>query len=188
MWKALAARLTHEGKRRFVGYPGFGGEPADASIDGVDSLTRRVATELDGPTHVFAQSMGGAIAMRLALRATDRVESLVLAVTSGGIDLSGAGVVDWRAEFRMANPTVPDWFERERSDLSYELAKVRCPVLLLWGDADPISPVTVGQRLRSLLPQAELVVVPDAEHDLVRTHVDAILPHVERHLLGVRQK
>lgn len=182
MWKTLASRLTHAGERRFVGYPGFGGEPQDASIDGIESLTHRVAAELDGPTHVFAQSMGGAIAMRLALQAADRVESLVLAVTSGGIDLTGTGVVDWRADFRKANPTVPDWFERERSDLARELVKVRCPVLLLWGDADPISPVAVGERLQSLLPQAELVVVPGADHDLVRTHVDAILPHAERHL------
>lgn len=182
MWKTLAAGLTHAGEKRFVGYPGYGGEPLDASIDGIESLTHRVAAELDGPTHVFAQSMGGVIAVRLALQAADRVESLVLAVTSGGINLSGTGVVDWRAEFRRANPTVPEWFERERSDLSSELINVRCPVLLLWGDADPISPIAVGQRLQSLLPQAELVVVPGANHDLVRTHVDAILPHVKRHL------
>jgi pimeloyl-ACP methyl ester carboxylesterase len=181
-WKALALRLTHQGERTFVGYPGFGGEPHDASIDGLESLTDRVAAQLEGPTHVFAQSMGGAIAMRLALRAAKCVQSVVLAVTSGGIDLSGAGAIDWRAQFRNANPTVPDWFERERVDLSRELTNVRCRVLLLWGDADPISPIAVGERLHALLPDAELVVVPGADHDLVRTHVDAILPHVERHL------
>jgi pimeloyl-ACP methyl ester carboxylesterase len=175
--------LTHQGERTFVGYPGFGGQPHDASIDGLESLTDRVAAQLEGPTHVFAQSMGGATAMRLALRAAKCVQSVVLAVTSGGIDLSGAGAIDWRAQFRHAHPTVPDWFERERLDLSRELLNVRCPVLLLWGDADPISPVAVGRRLHALLPQAQLVVVPGADHDLVRTHVDAILPHVERHLV-----
>jgi pimeloyl-ACP methyl ester carboxylesterase len=55
-------------------------------------------------------------------------------------------------------------------------------VLLLWGDADPISPVAVGERLAGLFPNAELVVLPGGTHDLVAERVDELLPHVERHL------
>jgi pimeloyl-ACP methyl ester carboxylesterase len=55
-------------------------------------------------------------------------------------------------------------------------------VLLVWGDADPISPVVVGRRLAALFANAELVVLPGGTHDLVAERVDDLLPHVERHL------
>ena len=55
-------------------------------------------------------------------------------------------------------------------------------MLLLWGDADPISPVAVGERLRDLFPSAELVVVPGGTHDLISERAEDITPHIERHL------
>ena len=63
------------------------------------------------------------------------------------------GFIPWRPEFAAANPTLPRWFLDDRTDLSLRLAELRMPVLLLlWGDADPISPVRVGQRLAQRLP------------------------------------
>jgi pimeloyl-ACP methyl ester carboxylesterase len=55
-------------------------------------------------------------------------------------------------------------------------------VLLLWGDADPISPVAVGEKLASKLPHAELIVIAGGTHDLVRERADEIAPHIEAHL------
>ncbi len=56
------------------------------------------------------------------------------------------------------------------------------PTLLLWSEADPISPVGVGRRLAGLLPRAELVVLSAAGHMFARDHADIVAPHVERHL------
>ena len=56
------------------------------------------------------------------------------------------------------------------------------PVLLLWGDDDPISPVSVGEYLRGLLPNACLHVVQGGKHDLVQARADEVAPLIERHL------
>jgi poly(3-hydroxyoctanoate) depolymerase len=56
------------------------------------------------------------------------------------------------------------------------------PVLLLWGDADPISPVSVGQRLAALLPRAELMVVNGGTHDLVVERAVDVVPYIDQHL------
>jgi pimeloyl-ACP methyl ester carboxylesterase len=110
----------------------------------------------------------------------------VLSVTSGGIDVGSLGAVDWRAEFARNNPGVPRWFLDARDDMTEQLHEVRAPALLLWGDADPISPVAVGRRLAQLLASSTLVVIPGGTHDLVAERTDDILPHIEQHLRAVR--
>jgi len=70
----------------------------------------------------------------------------------------------------------------ERRDLTNHIREIRIPVLLLWGDADPISPVAVGERLLQLFPAAELVVVPGGTHDLVSERADDVARHIDQHL------
>lgn len=182
LWSPLASRLQHPGKRRFFGWPGFAGVPADARVQGIADLAASVAEEVSGPVDLFAQSMGGVVAVLAALTKPKLVRHLVLSVTSGGIDLSGLGALDWRAAFRVSNPELPSWFEDERWDLAARLPEIQIPVLLLWGDADPISPVAVGRRLAELFPNAKLVIVPGGTHDVVAERVDEVLPHVQQHL------
>jgi pimeloyl-ACP methyl ester carboxylesterase len=182
LWKPLSDRLRHRGNRRFLGWPDFGGLPPEPGVNGLADLARRVAAEITGAVDLFAQSMGGVIALFVALEKPSLVQHLVLSVTSGGIDLTDLDAFDWRPQFRKHNPGLPSWFEEERWDLADRLSDIRIPVLLLWGDADPISPVAVGERLRELLLEAELVVLAGGNHDLVRERVEEIVPHVERHL------
>ena len=181
-WQPLAARLRHRGARQFVGWPGFGGLPPEPGVKGIADLATRVIEGLTGSVDLFAQSMGGVVGVLTALARPDLVRHLVLSVTSGGIDMSGLGAHDWRTGFRALNPAVPRWFEDERWNLADRLREISVPVLLLWGDADPISPVATGERLADLLPDAELVVIPGGTHDLAMDRVDDVLPHVERHL------
>ncbi|QGZ65379.1 alpha/beta fold hydrolase [Paraburkholderia acidisoli] len=181
-WQPLAERLETGAPRAVVAWPGFGQEPPSPAIQGFDDLVDRVVARIDRPTALIAQSIGGAIAVRAALAAREQVTHLVLAVTSGGIDTQGLGAQDWRTGFAAANPTYPDWLATFRSDLSHELRDIRQPVLLLWGDADPYSPVAVGERLRALLPDARLHVVAGGTHDLARDHAAALAPLVDAHL------
>jgi pimeloyl-ACP methyl ester carboxylesterase len=185
VWKPLARGLSHAGARQFVSWPGFGGAPADDSVNGLDDLVRRVTAELTEPAVLFGQSMGGVIAVRAAASTGARVRGLVLSVTSGGIDVAALGAVDWRPQFARENPGTPRWFLDARDDISELLRQITLPTLLLWGDADAISPVAVGRRLAELLPNAELVVIPGGGHDLVNTHAIEVLPHVQRHLRKV---
>jgi pimeloyl-ACP methyl ester carboxylesterase len=62
------------------------------------------------------------------------------------------------------------------------LSALRIPTLLLWGDADPISPVEAGRRLAAVLPQAELHVIPGGGHDVACAFASEVAPLIARHL------
>lgn len=181
-WKPVSDGLHHPGLREFFAWPGFGGVPPEPDIAGIDDLVKRVAASITGPVDLLAQSMGGTIAIRAALQKPALVKHMVLSVTSGGLDVASLGGVDWRPTFRELNPTVPSWFANYREDLTLRLGELPFPVLLLWGDADPISPVAVGRRLAELLPRAELVIIKGGTHDLVSDRANEIIPYIERHL------
>lgn len=181
-FRPLSGLLKHPAERRFFGWPGFGGLAPDPSVTGLRDLARRVIAEVTRPTAVFAQSMGGVIALLTALERPALVTRLVLSATSGGLDVAALGGRDWRREFRAQNPHYPSWFEDERWDLGERLSELRMPVLLLWGDADPISPVAVGERLLGALPNAELIVLRGGTHDLVFERAEELVAPVTRHL------
>jgi poly(3-hydroxyoctanoate) depolymerase len=180
-WQPLADRLSVPAEQRLLGYPGFGGEPPDPAIAGFDDIVQRVVALLDRPTALIAQSMGGVIAVRAALERPQSVTHLVLSVTSGGIDTAALGAQDWRAGGTSA---FPEWFVSFHTDLSHELARLTQPVLLLWGDNDPLSPLAVGERLNALLANSTLHVVRGGEHDLANVHAQALAPLVDGHLMA----
>ena len=53
--------------------------------------------------------------------------------------------------------------------LPRHLARITCPVYVIWGDGDPVFPATDGLKLVEKLPNAHLAVVPNCGH----------IPHVE---------
>lgn len=179
-WRPVAARAGWDGV--FLAWPGLGAEPPEPGIGGIDDLVARVAGEVREPVAIVAQSMGGYVALKIALAFPDLVESLVLSVTSGGLPLSDLGGADWRAAYFRAFPQAARWIADPVEDLSARIPSIRAPTLLLWGDADPISPVAVGQRLARLLPNARLRILPGADHDLARTHVDTVASAITHHL------
>ena len=181
-WLPAAELIRHPAQKTHVGWPGFGPTPADPGVNGIDDLVAMVVDQLDGPCALVAQSMGGIVAIRAALARPERVTHLVLAATSGGMDIAGLGAQDWRALVRRDFPALPDWFINEHEDLTGQLSKLRMPVLLLWGDADPISPVAVGQKLAHHLPHASLQVFNGADHDLAYTHAAAVAALIGQHL------
>ena len=183
-WHPVSDLLTYAAQTIHVTWPGFGGVAPDPGIKSMGGLVSRVIAEIDRPSAIIAQSMGGVVAILAALQKPDLVTHLVLAVTSGGMDMSAFDAKDWRPAMREADPGLPDWFTGYHEDLTPRLSALRIPTLLLWGDADPISPVKVGQRLASLLPQAELVVFPGAEHDLGCRLAKLVAPLIDRHLMS----
>ena len=182
-WRPLGDLLPAHLDKRYLGWPGLGNQPHAAHVLGFDDLVALVVAELgDEPVDLLAQSMGGAVALRVALDHPQRVRRLVLAVTSGGLDVSGLGGSDWRANYRASFPRAASWITETRPDYTNELARVRQPTLLLWGDADPISPVAVGEQLQRVLPQAALQVLAGGDHDIAANRAQEVLPHVLAHL------
>lgn len=181
-WRPVSDGLRHKAVRVHLGWPGFGEVPADPGVRGLDDLVDLVCREIDRPCALIAQSMGGVIALRAALRRPELVSHLVLAATSGGISNLGAQIEDWRPEFRRNYPSLPQWFADSRDDLSAEIPTLGMPTLLLWGERDAISPVAVGARLAAILPCARLTVVSGGDHDMAFALAGELAPLIDAHL------
>lgn len=183
-WRPLGDRLPDYWEKVYFGWPGLGHQPADPAVKGWSDLVAMVEAKLndDRAVDLLAQSMGGAIAVQIALKHPTRVRRIVLSVTAGGLDVASLGGIDWRPAYRREYPNAAAWIDEVRLDYTSELHRITHPTLLLWGDSDPISPVAVGARLLSLLPNARLHVVPGGEHDLVQARADAIADTVRAHL------
>jgi pimeloyl-ACP methyl ester carboxylesterase len=181
-WRPVAERLRHEAEKVHLGWPGFSETPSDPGMKGFDDLLALVLAQVDRPCALIAQSMGGVLALRAALARPQHITHLVLCATSGGLPMAALGARNWRESFRAAHPQLPDWFATDTTDLTRELPQLTLPVLLLWGETDPISPVRVGERLAALLPHPRLHVIHDADHDLGLLHADQVASLIDAHL------
>lgn len=177
-WQPLMQALPEYESKKVISYPGFGAYSADPALQNFDDLQHHVLNQIHQPSLIFAQSMGGIFAVQAALQKPEWVRALVLVATSGGVDLSRFDVLNWRKTYQK-DCAVPDWFVQHRVYLDDELEKIECPVLLIWGDADLISPVGVGQYLDSKFKYSELKIVANAQHDLAKVHARQVADCVE---------
>lgn len=149
---------------------------------------------------VVGSSMGGWIAMEIAVRDTSRLKSLVL-VSPAGIAAPGVRPADIflmppevlvrnlfvdqkLAEARLAAPEDVDvalknrhttarlaWEPRLHDPfLSKWLHRIDVPVKIIWGREDKILPVGILHELKKLIPTAKSFVLDNVGH----------LPHAER--------
>ena len=153
--------------------------------------------------HVLGHSMGGGVAMELAVSYPDRVRSVVpisISVRADGIHIDLADpsrhatsprmptqqdFAEFREEYLRLSPH-PDHFDDFLASLSAsnadlqgwsdeQLAGVTAPVLLVMGDRD-FTTVAHGEVMRELIPGAQLAVLPDTTHMQVTRRPDLLLP------------
>jgi pimeloyl-ACP methyl ester carboxylesterase len=149
-----------------------------------DSLARWMELADIGRASIVGHSMGGFIALDLAAEFPDRIERLVLVDAAvlprqGGYARHALGLVralrhmplgflpilitdTWRAGPVTILKAAGDLLT---ADVRPELARVRAPTLLVWGEHDALVPVPIGEELRGALPQARLVVLKGAGHN-----------------------
>ena len=170
-----------------VDWPGLGDIPADPGVNSYEDLVAGVVARLEHraerlgqPAVLVGQSMGGWIAARVAIERPELVERLVLAATSAGVDMEALGATDWRPGARRARPDSPEWSFAQHPAMEEELRELPHPVLLVWADADPISPLAVGERLHELLPESELVVFESTDHWVVLEYADEVAARITR--------
>jgi|SRR5215831_1990956 len=181
-WRPVADQLVDLGAGHVFGWPGFGDVPADSSIRSLDDLFHWLVKRLPpGASHVIAQSMGGVLAVRLALDHPDRVASLVLVATSGGVDVARFGAADWRPEYVASLPGLPRWFLEDHTDFTLRLAEIRAPTLLVWSDADAVSPLSIGRFLAERIPRARLVIVRGGAHAFANERADEVGSLIRSH-------
>ena len=162
-------------------------------LDFLERLDLRNAT-------IVGSSMGGWIAMEMAVRDTSRIKSLVL-VSPAGIAAPGVQPADIflmppedvvrslfhdqkLAEARLAQAEDVDVSLKNRhttARLAWEprlhdpllpkwLHRIDVPVRIIWGREDRILPVGIAHELKRLMPKAELHILEKTGH----------LPHAER--------
>ncbi|MCF9034606.1 alpha/beta fold hydrolase [Acinetobacter nectaris] len=170
---------THEGQ--IIAYPGFYHIPCKPHIQSFEQLSDHVLSKIVKPSILVAQSMGGLFAIRAALEKGDLVKGLVLVATSGGICLDEFNVQDWRADYHQQQAQTPNWFVKTQVNYEKELASIKIPVLLIWADADPISPLPIALKLQSYLPQAKLKVIRSTSHHFASTHTQELLFLINKH-------
>lgn len=169
-WQPVADLLDPSIESVVLGWPGFGDEPRDDSISNLSGLVSFVVKHIKEPVDLVAQSMGGVVAMALALRHPELIRRIVLTGTSGGIDMSQFGGEEWRIDSSLQ--LTPHWLIDDRSDLTSEIPSIQEPCLLIWGEDDTFSPPAVGRHLANLLPHSEFVSVPGG-HDHPTTNPEA---------------
>ena len=144
-------------------------------------LARWIETSFDRPVHLVGNSMGGHIAIHVAALRSDLMRSLTLVSSSGvpfelkpGIHIENIviprGMLSFarvlvRDAFRSGPTAITLAFARLfRDDARPLMRRLKMPVLLLWGEHDPLVPSQYAERIRQEIPHAKLVVVPHAGH------------------------
>ena len=144
-------------------------------------LARWIESSIGGPVHLVGQSMGGQIAVHLAALRPDLVRSLTL-VSSTGVPfriapaehlrnlflprgLFGFFMVLIRDAFRAGPTAITLAFGRLlRADDRPLLRTLAMPVLLVWGEHDPLVPLPYAKEMLRQIPNARLEIVPHASH------------------------
>lgn len=180
-WRPVADRLRGQSSL-LVEYPGFAGVPPDPTVRSLSDLSRVVLARLPATFDMVSFSMGGVLALRAALAHPERVRRLVLAATSGGIDVRRLGGADWREGLRARMPAAPTWFLDDSTDVTEQLSSLRAPTLLVFGDADPLSPVRVGEFLQARIPNSRLEIVPGGTHDMEIEQPNLLARLIQAHL------
>lgn len=197
-WAACAEHLT--GRLWKVLVPDLPVFDMPRHETGIESLAERAKALMDREgiqrPVIGGNSLGGHIALQMALRYPQRVGALILTGSSGLFERSFENRVprrptrDWlRAKAREVfydEAHVTESLLNELKDticdprralniiriaksakhdnLRHVLHQIRCPVLLVWGEDDNITPPSVAHEFKECLPDAELHFIPRCGH------------------------
>lgn len=182
-WQPLKAALTEYPDQQVIAYPSFDGVAPNLAIQNLHDLQEFVEKQIEDDSILIAQSMGGVLAVGLALKHPQKVKGLVLLATSGGLDLKTFHCADWRTDYRKLFKTMPDWFEQDQTEFSrLQLESLDIPILLIWGDHDPLSTVQLGQYLARIFKNAKLHIIQGGDHFFANSHANQVAMLIQDYL------
>jgi pimeloyl-ACP methyl ester carboxylesterase len=198
VWHALIRALGPAHRILAPDLPGHGGSLPLAGPHGLEAFAdglHALAAALGAPRYVpVGHSMGGAIALHLALRHPDAVPALVLVSTGARLPVSEIVMTAVRESFgelsglmaraacapdapaeiveRLARGPIQasaavveaDFLACAAHDLVTRLPEVRAPTLVIHGEADGLVGVGRARQLVAGLPSARLLTLPGVGH------------------------
>jgi len=196
-WKTVAVELQGHGHTADIDRP----LTFEQMAEDIAALLRQLQIE---NADFVGYSIGGGVALRIAMRYPDLVRKLIVIGTTYNNDGLVPGLVgafktmkpeDIPVEFREAYArTAPDpkqWptlvakvmrllleFKGWRPE---DIQSIKAPVLVMIGDADVVRPEHAVQMFR-LLPYAQLAVLPGTDHFLPMQRSDWAVPMIEAFL------
>lgn len=176
-------------------YSGTGasaGEFGEATLDHwIEEAAAALEQLTEGPIILVGSSLGGWVALHIALRLPDRVAALIgIAAapdfTQWGFTESQKQVIVREGLLEEENPYGGEpsrvfrgfWESGQELRLLEEPIAIDCPVRLLHGEHDPTVPLDVANRLMRQLRSADvqLTIIKGSGHRLSEPHeIDAIL-------------
>ena len=169
-WDAVLESLEPRCRVLAPELPLFDPALPEVSIEGLmDEVVRFMDTVGAGRAVVGGNSLGGRIALALALDHPARVCGLVLTGSSG---IDGALVTgEWVEAVRQtvanrdeARRTLKLARAARRHHVESRLGELRVPTLIVWGKDDRITPPEAGERLHALIAGSQLVVLANCGH------------------------
>jgi pimeloyl-ACP methyl ester carboxylesterase len=185
-WRKNTAALAQCFRVYTIDLIGFGGSRRsgrfilDEAVARLDEWMDEVELER---AHFVGHSMGGLIAVKLALEKPERLSRLIL--VSATVVPFAWGYVGHGTRIARALPRVPLAFlivlitdslragprtilraarEMLAADTHQHLERITVPTLCIWGERDPIVPKELGEQVAAAIPGAELIVIRRAGH------------------------
>ena len=182
-WQPLKAALSEYPDQQVISYPSFDGVAPNLAIQNLHDLQEFVEKQIEDDSILIAQSMGGVLAVGLVLKHPQKVKGLVLLVTSGGLNLQSFHCADWRTDYHEHFKTAPDWFVQDQTEFSrIQLESLDIPILLIWGDHDPLSTVQLGQYLAGIFKNAKLHIIQGGDHFFANSHANQVAMLIQDYL------
>jgi pimeloyl-ACP methyl ester carboxylesterase len=133
--------------------------------------------------HIVGHSMGGFIAAQLAADNPEQVDRLVLVDAAVPLPRKSRmqHLLHLGREMRYTPPQFLHLLATDAvlagprtvvsaanqllvADLEPKLGQIEAPVLLIWGDSDPLVPPAIADRLEELIPNVRRCVIPNCGH------------------------
>ncbi|TQL47571.1 pimeloyl-ACP methyl ester carboxylesterase [Homoserinimonas aerilata] len=183
--------------------PGFGITPEPTEAWGSEDYADDLADALAGlpPVIVVGHSFGGRVAVRLAAKHPELVRGLVLTgvpllrLAAAPKASASYRAVRWLAKRGLVSPKALEAQRQKHGSADYkaargvmrdvlvkavsenyndDLARIACPVRMVWGENDTAAPADAGLAASRLLADASFRTVPGAGHLLEGALVPAL--------------